>query len=93
MTNTLFYFILWYLKNKMIEIKEFLQKTDLLNKLGQITNIPLSIVDSKHQVFHPTKLCELVKHSGKCIGNHQTILSEVMALGKPSWGENVMPNI
>lgn len=70
----------------MIEIKGFLQKTDLLNKLAQITNIPLFIVDSNQQTFHTTKLCELVKHSGRCIGNHQTILSEVISSGKLSWG-------
>ncbi|MEW6609708.1 MAG: HD domain-containing phosphohydrolase [bacterium] len=66
----------------MMYIQEFLQKTDLLNKLAQITGIPLFIVDSNQQVFQSTKLCELIKHKGRCMGNHLSILSEVMSSGQ-----------
>jgi len=69
----------------MIEMKEFLDKTNFLNKCAQLTGIPLFIINSKQEVFHTTKLCDLVKHSGRCIGNHLPILSEVMTSKQPIW--------
>ena len=66
-------------------MKEFLQKTDLLNKLAQLTDIPLFIVDSKQEVFHSHKLCEIVKHTGRCPGDYLHLLYEVMNSGKIGW--------
>lgn len=69
----------------MIEFKEFLHKTDLLNKLAQLADIPLFIVDFKQEVFHSHKLCEVVKHTGRCPGDYLHLLYEVMNSGKPGW--------
>lgn len=69
----------------MKEIKELFEKTDLLNKITYIADIPLFIVNSGQQVFQTNKLCEFVKHSGRCIGNHSSIFLEVMNSGNASW--------
>ncbi len=69
----------------MLDIKEFLQKTDLLNKLAQLTDIPLFIIDSKQEAFHSHKLCEVVKHTGRCPGDYLRLVYEVMNSDKPGW--------